>query len=417
MIILKNEENEVLEKFTRTQFNNQQALRERIYARKNEEKGVLECACQKEPVPITVAKISKTDTIYLKNVRKGGADHAISCRMRDDYEKTHVTEKGWQEIDEDIVEVSLSASAFSFTEKSKIKSEEKTHDVIDDGLVLRSKRNPSRYKVGLLGLLMRFSLMVSEDLSKKESYQKTEQKTILDYNRQAFGTSRKIQVANKKRTLQDMWFNYWNTKSAMTGDVLFYFGQFDSYKWYNEHEPNLSLHAKFQEGKGFLDNIKCKKEMLDEALKQIQIQELSPIKEEGKYEILVGGFVQKGANGYWSFNSFALLPINEYGMWTESTYEKEVFNALTGANIPFYKPYEGLEEYNNLKPDIVFLNPKNEGITYVGEVFGMENDKDYDRIKSEKIAWDEQSDLIDLWYVTAKNGKLETPWPEIYPKE
>ena len=121
-------------------------------------------------------------------------------------------------------------------------------------------------------------------------------------------------------------------------------------------------------------NIEILKEMYDKEKKSITSK-------TKKYLVFIKRIIDKK---YKPIKEIAIIPINSYGLPSGSSYEAKFYDELIEKGINFKKPYEiydnTLYEY---VPDAVIRDGIDNEI--IVEIFGMEGNEKYDKLKKEKI--------------------------------
>lgn len=112
------------------------------------------------------------------------------------------------------------------------------------------------------------------------------------------------------------------------------------------------------------------------------------------FDSLIAIYVRDIKNKYKNIVNLVLIPVNKYGLYSESSYECRYYNRFIERGYLFKKPYEMVEGYGYVPDAIVSKDSKHETAPVfkeydknrdtIFEVFGMENDEKYDKNKEEK---------------------------------
>lgn len=128
---------------------------------------------------------------------------------------------------------------------------------------------------------------------------------------------------------------------------------------------------------------------------------------------LAGGFVvATGFNKTPSFISFGLVPINDYGVPVESSYERRLYNQLCDEKRLFTRPFAYEDNrWNGFIPDGLLLDTKPKTII---EVFGMsESVESYHEKRAMKIHhFSDLNPFYNFWYWDAFKDETLPPSPK-----
>lgn len=374
----------IIKTFSRNDLSNSNTLRHSVYteAKAKETSLVCDCAGESDFIPMHMARTK--DTVYPRSNGGYGRKHALHCWFHSDHEGDGEHEKGWKETYEN------NGPSYTITPITKYfvpaKAREKKADIIETTPYSETQRSPKREKgktkVTLMGMTSKLNGLASLD-----SYNKgIAPKSIREHIRQAFGTSLKINMG-RTGNLQELWYSKY-TFHALTGKEAQYVYMpllkitRAVYPKSGDVIPGLFElvvdRNSFDEKKADELRIKCPETLLEAAIKQHR-------GDLRGFAVIASGFVKRNKYKQPEFISLALLPVSKNGVWSESSYEKKVFDQLADASLHFYKPVATMDEYGGMMPDFILQNPIDTDKVVIGEVFGIEGVEAYTRQKEKKV--------------------------------
>ena len=320
----------------------------------------LVCCCNNENIEM---KISSDFKIYPAH-HKDSSIHSIYCPRSKNYSEfksKYVT--GWkQEEDSEQVNVKI-----KFSLKPPSKNDEK-YMCDTDPLRKYNYNKEVDGKITLLSLMTHLNLKAWNKIISRDNKVPIDKYEFLN---QIYGSSQFINIIGTNKTLQELMFKYKRDKNMKSSESRFVYGYIDKLEGYEDDENYKIIHIKLSQiGNPF--KFKISKELLENSKKYPKIKNSN--------HIAVAGFVSRKYNSFEFFN-FAMININERGLFSESSHEIKFYNLLCNNNIPFKKPNERLLEYGECIPDgIIEMNNK---IIFI-EIFGFNSD-DYNLKKERKI--------------------------------
>lgn len=222
-------------------------------------------------------------------------------------------------------------------------------------------------KITILSLITHLNLKAWETSIKRDESIPSDKLTFL---KQIYGTANSVKIKGINKNLNELYFNFKRDKNMSSNEFRFVYGYLDKVEQDLYKADYRQLKIKDSFGRTF--SYKISLEKLENAY------EFPKQKSEDK--IAVGGFICRKGKSFEFFN-IALMNVNEYGLFSESSHEIDFYNLLCDNNILFYKPYEHLLEYNGCIPDGIIETGNK---TIFIEVFGF-NTKDYLENREEKI--------------------------------
>lgn len=418
MLIIKEIDGQILEKTWREALLNDLEKIAHYHQLRKENKITIHCDCQEDGILMTISYFKSTDNYHIRSSTSQSDKHAKGCRFHTKYIGKSEHEPGWEKEEDangnETYAITLDKAAFGKTTSSKKK--EKSQGV-ESSLYYRNEIqiNSGRKStsVTIMGLASKLNMMSFEDFQRSWKNRGKLPQSKEELIRQAYGTARKIRIKRRKN-LQDMWFNKKNGRLAKNKEHLFVFAPLASAFTNPKNENKVEVYG-FMKGEKEKQRFFVDKELFIEARNRNKINIRRDKMGKPYFNNLLTGMVEKTtfkSGAYiFTFQSIEFLPVTDFGLWYESSHEEKVYTKLHKKNILFSKPYESLEFYHDYMPDILFGKPLNPDKVYIGEIFGMENDKDYNRRKKEKINLANDSTLFDLWYWDVTSGQ---PMDEFY---
>ncbi|WP_113675888.1 hypothetical protein [Vallitalea guaymasensis] len=332
------------------------------------------CGCNNT----THMKLSmRNDSCFASSMQGEKSTHQISCPF---YGNTHKSLKGYQ-LDEKTGELCFSVSIKRCHTDISLQNDEEINDLI--------RRN---------------------DQTKINHYfcNRGVKKNKLTFH--AFVT----------KMLLDGWNSYYSklfydktkgksTQLSIDGFIRYFFGKSNKYR-YNKSIVNEALAGKidkFNFTMGVLTHVcegKAKtmmefhyinhwgKDIKRNIKKRLWFQAVGNTRTSSEYSLVF--FKSNLDNKFKTITDIAIVPINKYGLVVESSYEERFYNHLIEKGILFEKPYEIVGVDYPYVPDAIIKNNSfkieksnsryfnNECIkTIIFELFGVENNKDYEQLK------------------------------------
>lgn len=345
------------------------------------------CCCGKEDIE---QKISLDLKIYNAVNR---AVHDIDCYKHHDYQPIDY-KSGWGEEMQD-GKIVYTANLVGLIPENK-----KETIPVDDriGTTSNMGNNASiqkvEGKVTIRGFCTRLNLLTWK---KYRYFQAKEKVSIEEFGKKIFAMSGQIQISSKKKFLGDLWFKKSKVKTLNPKkDSLFIYMKYIDYE---EKEYGVKVQCVDNFGKKHF--FFAEKDVLDDKLTNERVVNGT---------MIISGFVhRKKLNSEVLYlGEFSLFKVNKYGLFSESSHEIEVYEEMTNKDIPFYKPFEGLLEFNDYKADFIIDSTKK----IVGEVFGV-NTEQYLIDREKKIQlMNNLKDTYDFWYWDAYTGELMPRIPD-----
>lgn len=408
----------VKKEFYLAEFEADDRFRQALHTACRTQDATILCVCQPNaPIPMTINRRKgdnkNPDTIYLSNKKKQGVLHAPRCPLHGAYQPTSRLEQGWEEAplsfgsDESLVVAKGNAAMFGEKQTRTAKT-----DTEQTPFYTRTGKSTATSRVTLLGFTSRFLLMTYEAYLKKHRSHPPDLATLLSYN---YGYRHQIAIekgTTRKATrypLSTLWDDRANQSQAHVGDVLYVLARFDGAEPFVQttrtgkaisfpEQTRITLSRHKGKGQWQTSTYRCPTHLYESAQKANR--HLGANREEGGYT-LIAGFIacRETASGfrYWEFVSIELVSVTKTGLWVESGLETRVFHAAIDAQIAFYKPHKPPFFYEDFVPDMVFLTPLTPGKVYIGEIYGMTNNADYNARKEAKRALARQSNRFDTW--------------------
>lgn len=107
-----------------------------------------------------------------------------------------------------------------------------------------------------------------------------------------------------------------------------------------------------------------------------------------RFEKLIVAFTRNNKTKNKLVTNLVFLPINKYGLFSESSLECRYYNCCVENGLLFEKPYEIVEEYGYVPDAIISKDSKyykdKLDKDIIVEIFGVENNEYYDKLKEEK---------------------------------
>ncbi|HHT7008767.1 TPA: hypothetical protein ACTZ3A_001306 [Bacillus cereus] len=326
-----------------------------------------------------------------------GAVHELDCYKHHDYQPIDY-KSGWGE------EMQDGKIVYTANLGGLIPENKKETILVDDriGTTSNMGNNASTQKVEgkvtIRGFCTRLNLMTWK---KYRYFQAKEKVSIEEFGKKIFTMSSKIQISSKKQFLGDLWFKKSKVKTLHPKkDSLFIYMNYIDYE-----EKEYGVKVQCVDNFGQKHFFFVEKDVLDDKLKKERVINGT---------MIISGFVyRKKLNSEVLYlGEFSLFKVNKYGLFSESSHEIEVYEEMTNKGIPFYKPFEGLLEFNDYKADFIIDSTKK----IVGEVFGV-NTEEYLIDRERKIQlMNNLKDTYDFWYWDAYAGKSMPRIPDEWSK-
>ncbi|MED4072277.1 hypothetical protein [Priestia endophytica] len=368
--------------------------------KEKQEKGeiTLYCCCSNR----IEMKVSKKPHLYPANRENR---HSTNCVRHPQYEGTNDYEKAWgydEEKGEHVVRVeSMIPSSKTQQLENPIKEggEQKNKIYIKRGGTKR------KGEATIFGLATKLNMMAWQRivLGKKKMLPKD----AFELAKHVYGVSNNIRLSNKKKPLSTMFHRSINIRDVQVEkDIFFIYMYYNDEKW-GESDELFNGTIKdivyginsFKQEHGFYIDTNEFKEKLSREL------------HSNTY--VIAGFAYKAFkyDKKLTLGNYCLIPTSEAGLFVESSYEKQVYEALYNQQRKFYKPYLSIDEYGGFVPDLIIEEAGKKSI--IGEVFGINNDEEYEQRRREKIDLSKKEEfksLYDFWKWDANKGdKLILP--------
>ena len=317
------------------------------------------CGCNNHELKININYV-----IYLAKQNTKNLHHSY-CPKSEIYEtwvKKYNT--GWKEEEgSDEIEVKLN---FSLSSSNK-------RNFIPDYNPLRKRvyNNSDEFdgKISLLSLATHLNLITWKRVLKRDNQLIVNKSDYLGY---IYGTAKNIKIVGKNQILQDIMFDFKRDKNLSSKDVRFIYGYIENVELNLRDNNEYILDIIYRKGQSKPFKFCINKENFIDMWTNLNYKNL-------KY-IAVVGIVSK-QYGIFKIIDFAMFNINTNGLYSESSYEIRYYNLLCKHNIPFYKPYKRMIEYEGHIPDgIIELDNK----TIFMEIFGI-NKPEYLKSRMEKL--------------------------------
>lgn len=390
--IIRIKDNQIIKTFDYSQVNKKEKnkIKEK-YLKSGEYE--LRCSCNDEKMIIT-----SDDRIFPSNRKVFHHDYC----PRGKYKGVH--NKGWN-VDE-ISNITTVATSFNLnpnrrTPKDKIFKEGSTAKYYD-----RSMHYQTEGKITVSALIKNLNVHTWYNKSYKGVYIKDK----YEFSKFIFGASQFIDLKSsttvdgvKVNNLQKMFFKRSVVNMSVGKDSRFVYMYLDDIVF--DKENNIyKITGRYGPGESEVyTNFVAPKSLVDDSAETLGIK-IENLKNHG---IILGGFVFKNKRYKAEFFELSFVRCNKYGLFSESNYEVEFYNMLSEHKIPFYKPFEPMWEYNGYIPDVRFL-VKGVPKVVIGEIFGINGDKDYLEKREMKLNLvnTELRDKYILFYWDAFNGSV-----------
>ncbi|RMA90221.1 hypothetical protein [Priestia megaterium] len=343
-------------------------------------------------------KVSKRPHLYPANHK---TSHSENCIRNPKYKGTNDYEKAWkfdEQKGEYVVRVEniVPFSKIKDARESMIEGEEKRNKIY-----IEREGSKKRGEATIFGLATRLNMMAWERivLGKKKKLPEN----VFELARHVYSVSNKVRLSNKKKPLSDMFHKQLNIRDVnVEKDVFFVYMYYnDKKQGYNDQLFNgtvkdiVHCHNAFEKENGFYVDI-------NEFNGKLASEPHSDM-------YVIAGFVYKAFkyDKKLTLGNYCLIPVSKAGLFVESSYEKEVYDALYVQDRRFYKPYlPTIVEYEDFVPDFI-IEEENKKPT-IGEIFGIKNDEEYEKRRSEKLSLSRKNDfrnLYDFWKWDVNKGE------------
>lgn len=362
------------------------------------------CTC-KEPYPqMTLGHYSKTDRYYIRSFSK--KDHADDCKYKDSDTSSSLSlyQKGFVKEDNGLIDIKLDGQDFQIKKKATKKegaSLAGTAPLPKENIAVTSHQ-PTIFAIMWRLLNEAWNTVVQFSHYKGYEYPSNDAKTIYKHLVSATINAYSLQMIPMKN------FMY---KGEAIGKI--YHIEKNLKKKFNVETAGFTILRLENDGISKSDDvytltlhspviknnheINVPAKLHDDALKAIRHL-------PGPY--FAGGFVKNmGYKKTPQFISFALIPINDFGVPVESSYERKLYTELCVKKRPFLKCFESMDAaWNGFIPDGLLIDTKPSTIL---EVFGMSKSiKDYHIQREIKINhFSTLKSKYNLWYWDAFTGQ------------
>ncbi|SEO05414.1 hypothetical protein SAMN04488134_103234 [Amphibacillus marinus] len=342
----------------------------RLHERKEKNEITIQCACSDN---VTLSVSVKSNPFLYPSTKKH--KHKDDCIRHSNNTNRSDYEKGWN-YDEDkglhivnLEKLVIAPSASKEEDNNKKTIYRKTNNA--------STVSKVQYETTMLGFVAKLNMMAWEN-----SVQGYEPKTPDRYEllRKIYGVAGRIRLKGKKKTFNEMFYKYKSIREVKVNkEISFVYMYVDESRPITQEKPLPDGTEKV--ALNCIDSFKkTRKFYIDKEEFQTKIEN-----EPHSDRYVVAGYAYK-ANLYHrllSLTSYAVIPVTKEGLYCESHHEKEHYEKLCDEGVRFFKPYLPLPEYGNFIPDGYIVNGNNEKPT-IFEIFGIHNNEDYDKRKSEK---------------------------------
>lgn len=422
-VIVKDNSEKIVKRFHMKEFDEDYSLQEKVYDLynlKGKDKHKIFCTCQEDKeIEMTINRITfdgndRKDTIYFSNRTKQGELHKKTCPLNKQYEGTSEFEKGWQRAGEDSdVDVAF-ASDNMFGIKRKTSKETPSKK---SSMYTHSGQKQRQYRTTLLGISSKLILSGYKDYvnNRKEHPQ-----SLDDFIRYLYGYSNQIAIHNpkakmNKAPLHNIWASNENKKNFKKGEFLFVMSEFKKSEEHDFKEDTINVFGQspYKNAKFNILLGQVKREDYIDALRSNRHIHTNQ-KNGGK--VLVVGIIKKiitkTGSQYFEFVSFDFVNTTKTGLWVESGYETLAFHKAIDEKRLFFKPIISPSFYGDYIPDMEFIDRLHPDRRYIGEVFGIQSNKEYLDTMEKKIALSKITDKFDQWHWKAFEGN---DIPPFYP--
>jgi len=354
------------------------------------------CCCSNE-IEMKISK--KKNHLYLHPTkRKPG--HAADCVRHPQYEGSSDYEKAWR-YDEDRGEYVVSVEDLISSSSKKESQEQTNKDSERKSKVFIEYSNNSKKKgkATIFGLATKLNMMAWRNivLGKKKRLPED----AFELAKHVYGVSTHVRLSNTRVPISQMFYKSVKIKKARTQkDIFFVYMYYSSQRRGNVDKLSHGKSQGIVYGK---DAFRVEHDFyvsIDEFNEKLSKEPHSNI-------YVIAGFAYKQHENHekLTLGTYCLIPVSEKGLFVESFYERKVYDALCTANRCFYRPYLPIAEYEQFVPDLIIEEKGRK--TIIGEVFGIEDNEEYERTREEKISLSEKVgflELYDFWKWDANKG-------------
>ena len=388
---------------TKTKRNTLSPLRE-SYRRKQLE---VFCSCNKPYAKMSIGLLKEHDTFYISSFDRKA--HHIDCYYyNEENEKSlppqSIYQKGYTENVDGTFEIQFDSQDYQSRKQVNGEVESQLHKNNEVTIQKNSAGGVSTYKPSVYATMKRIITEAwnnSMQFRRSKGYPENDATTV--YNQIA-------DFVTKKYTHRNVFLNNYFYKGVHVRRI--YSIKDELKKKHNVKSAAFTI-LLFQG-----DNVVKNGELFRLSLKNpnsdhfreidvpaaLFLNALSGINMPGPY--FAGGFVEStGYNGTPVFISFGLVPINDYGVPVESSYERKLYNQLCAEQRVVIRPMINEHpEWNGFLPDGLLLDTKPPTII---EVFGMsENMEAYHEQRLIKVEhFSSLKFKYDFWYWDAFTGQ------------
>ena len=341
-------------------------------------------------------KVSKRPHLYPANHK---TSHSENCVRNPKYKGNNDYEKAWKYDEEKNEHIVRLEDIVPFSKikgpREPIEGEGKRNK-----LYIESDGSKKRGQATIFGLATKLNMMAWERivLGKKKLPE-----DAFELARHIYGVSTNIRLYNKKKPLSDMFHKHLNIRDVNVEKDVFFV-----YMYYNDKKTEYN--DKLFNGT-VKDIVYCHNAFKKENAFYVDINEFSEklASEPHSDMYVIAGFVYKAFkyDKKLTLGNYCLIPVSKAGLFVESSYEKEVYDALYVQGRKFYKPYlPTIVEYEDFVPDFIIEEENKKPI--IGEVFGIKNDEEYEKRRSEKLSLSRKNDfrnLYDFWKWDVNKGE------------
>ncbi|MDQ0975994.1 hypothetical protein QFZ31_005872 [Neobacillus niacini] len=305
--------------------------------------------------------------------------HSNDCCRHPEFEGGSIYEKAWR-FDEDTGEYFVRIENFIPLTKGKVedrrdnlKNTEEIHKVYK-----RFPNSTRKGEVTIFGLATKINMMAWENIVIGKEHRLPKDK--YEVANHVFGVSKRIRFSNKRNSLNKMYYKRKSIREVKVNKDIFFVYM---YLFRETTGKIVTLY----------DGTKKTCVSCEDSFKNIHdfYIDVPTFKEKIKKEphsstYVVAGFAYKEDKYHknLSLGNYCLIPVTDKGLFVESSNEKVIYEALCRQEKRFVKPYHPIEFYDNFIPDFIMYEEDMKPL--VGEIFGIENNDDYERSKKKKIA-------------------------------
>jgi hypothetical protein len=361
----------------------------------------LYCCCSSNPIQMSINYITAADSYYLKSYPKQAGNHHQNCHFFNEntLSSNSSYQKNCKEDQQGNLLINLAAHDYKKLNTNASSSEGTTSENEGPGKSV-SKLTTSH----LIKLIVTKAWNDYIFFNGKEQYP-----TLQSIFKQTMNITLKKFFIDKNINLYDMSF-----KGGNTGKI-FYIEQSLKNKFYPFVLFKLNDLVDEGEQYSLILEEPQKETIMNFTVNHLLWEEAKRATNVSDGPYLVGGFVKSTGKGLApEFVSIGLLPINDYGVPIESSFEREAYNLFCSQQRLIQRPIDSKyhPQWNGLIPDGLFIDTAKPTII---EVFGMsESRTEYHLHRQFKIDhFTRLEGKYDLWYWDAFTGSPIPPIPLI----